>query len=358
MRLFLLIVFFFCFNSCQLLSSKKKEPSQRLDTPKKQKQRKKLGLFISGAGVHTFSSLSLLELLQNIHFDFTAGTGWGAWLAALYAKNQSVDELKWNLFKLQEQGIFETKWFDNKKTRTRLLKTLIEETLPSSLQTSFTCPVLDKKGHVSWLREKTPVHSLLSCLNSLPPLFFSFDNREKQGSLFSAESTMKYMGRQGIDIIIWVKPFFHPKLKESNKLPSLFWKELFSHLNEVQKKILHLSPQINPHGIDFSNELPRLSSGGKKGKTTIPLGFENTGVKKLAIKRQKLKRDEKTTASGYKNFKQTQYIILKTPASSVSLDDFSKINAIMKTPPPLSEKKKIDQLKHLIEKRIKNEETF
>ena len=154
MRLFLLLFFFFCLSSCQLFSFKKKPSLKPKDTQEQFKERKKLGLFISGAGVHTFSSLPLLELLQNIPFDFTSGTGWGAWLAALYAKNQSVDELKWNIFKLQEKGIFEEKWFDNKKTRSRLLKILIEETFSSPLRTFFTCPVLDQKGFISWPRKK------------------------------------------------------------------------------------------------------------------------------------------------------------------------------------------------------------
>ncbi len=318
MRFLLLIFFFFCFNSCQLFSSQKKVPVQAGDIQEKSKERRKLGLFISGAGVHTFSSLSLLELLQNIPFDFTAGTGWGAWLAALYAKNQSVDELKWNLFKLQEQGIFETKWFDNKRSRAKLLKTLIKETFSSPLQTSFTCPVLDKKGHVSWPRGKRPAQTVLSCLNLLPPFFFSFDNRGKQGSLFSVESTMKYMERQGIDLILWIKPFLHPSLKKSkDKLSSLFWKDLFSHLNETKKKFLYPSFQIKSKRMAASKH-PRSSTLEKKGKI----------------------------------------IILKTPPSPISLDDFSKIKAIIKTPPSFSEKKKIAQLKHLMEKRTKNEEVF
>ena len=105
------------------------------------------------------------------------------------------------------------------------------------------------------------------------------------------------MERQGIDIILWIKPFFHPSLKKrKNKLTNLFWKELFSHLNETERKFLY----------------PK-------------------------------------TTDRYKKSKPGQYIILKTKPSSVSLDDFSRINAIMKTPLLFSEKKKIAQLKLLRE---------
>ena len=289
MRTTLLIFLFFCFNSCQLLPSQEEPITKPVDIQEKSRERVKLGLFISGAGVHTFASLPLLELLQreNIHFDFIAGTGWGAWLAAFYAKNHSVDELKWNLFKLKEQNIFEIKWFDPKKKRAKLLKTLIEETLPSPLQTSFTCPVLDKQGRISWLGGKKPVQAVLSCLNLLPPLFFSFDNITKQGSLFSVEPAMEHIWKQGIDIILWIKPSFRPNYRKNKKEPfSSLWKELFAHLNQIQKRYLRM---------------------------------------------------------------QNQVIILETTSSSFFLDDFSKINAIIKISPPSSEKKKIDKLKRIIE---------
>ena len=170
-----ILILFFCVSGCQLISTKtdpgKKKPLDKIvsqETPK-------IGLFISGAGANTFSSISLLELFQKekIYFDFIAGTGWGAWIGAVYAKNQSVDELKWNVFKLKEQGVFGTRWFKNKKKRVRILKAITKEVLSSRLHTPFVCPSLGKNNHhLLWLTERKPLQAVFNCLNMVPPLFF------------------------------------------------------------------------------------------------------------------------------------------------------------------------------------------
>ena len=74
--------------------------------------------------------------------------------------------------------------------------------------------------------------------------------------------------------------------KNTAKSFSLLWKELFAHLNQIKKSYLNMQNQI---------------------------------------------------------------IILETKSSPFFLDDFSKINAIIKTSPSSSEKKKIDKLKRIIE---------
>ena len=212
MRITFFIFLFFFFNSCQLLPSKKEITQKPMDIKEKPPKKIKLGLFISGGGANTFSSIPILELLhrEKIHFDFIAGTGWGAWIAASYAKNQSVNELKWNLFKLQEKNIFERRWFDNIKKRSKLLKNLTEEILSAPLKTSFLCPALDKQGHILWLRGNSPTQAVLSCLNLIPPFLFSFNNIRKQGSLFSAESTMKIHLETRYKYYYMDKTFFSP----------------------------------------------------------------------------------------------------------------------------------------------------
>ena len=253
----ILILLLLFFSGCQTISpdkdTTKKLPEKQEEEV--QKEKIKLGLFISGAGANTFFTIPLLELLEKekLHFDSVAGTGWGAWIAAMYAKNQSVNELKWNLFKLKEQGVFGTRWFSNKRKRIKILKTLTNEALSSPLPISFICPSLNNKNHILWMTEKKPVQTVLSCLHKLPPLFFHFRKTKGQGSLFSVASTIKYMQKtQGINFIIWIKPSISPQSIDQNPVFSLFWKELSSYLNSLREEYLHNNEKIILLEIDKS----------------------------------------------------------------------------------------------------------
>ena len=286
---FTLFILIFCIAGCQLISVNKKKIKKKKKPPEIIKEEKpKIGLFISGAGANTFSVISLLELFQKnkIHFDFISGTGWGAWLAAVYAKNQNVDELKWNLFKLKEQGVFGTKWFSNKKKRVKILTSITKEALPSPLNTAFVCPALSKKRQfILWLKEQKPALATFNCLNKLPPLFFLFENTKGYGSLFSADLTLKYMREKGMDTLIWIRPSLSLKDSPVQDITfSIFWEELTAHLNSIQKQQLHQYPQT---------------------------------------------------------------IILETNTSPFSLYDFFEMNTIMKSPAPLSAGTVIDKLKKI-----------
>lgn len=292
----------FFLSACALTRPEKKdiEPSGK-PTPKEEKI--KLGLFISGAGANTFSALPFLELFQkqNIPFDFIAGTGWGAWLAGLYAKNQTVDNIKWNLFKLKEQKVFEKHWFRKKRKNTKLLKSITKKALFSPLSIPFVCPAVNSAGQIFWFKEKKPGISVLRCLNNIPPLYFSFENKKEYGSLFSAELTLKYAQKKGINTLIWIKPSIQLK-NDLDKTPSLFWRELIAYLNNMQKRY---TPKKANH----------LSYRKK----------ENTQ-------------------------NQNNVIILETKASSFSVSDFSHLHIIMKTPVLLREKQKIINLKNRLQK--------
>ncbi len=292
---------FICFflSACALTRPEKKD-IKPLTEPTPEEEKIKLGLFISGAGANTFSALPLLELFQkqNITFDFTAGTGWGAWLAGLYAKNQTVDDIKWNLFKLKEQGVFEKKWFRKKRKNARLLKNITKEALFSPLSVPFVCPVVNNRGQVFWIQEKRSGKNILQCLNNTLPHFFSFGSTKEQGSFFSAELTLKYLQKKGINTLLWVKPNILLK-NEPDKHSILFWRELSAYLNNLQKRYT-LAKTIQTKGKPWNN-----------------------------------------------------IIILETKTSSFSVSDFSQLHTIMKSPVPLREKQKIINLKLKLKSRLK-----
>lgn len=251
----ILVFLFFFFSGCQILSPHRDKEKAPLEKPEKitKKEQMRIGLFISDAGANTFSAIPILELLQKekIAFSAVGGTGWGAWIAALYAKDQSVDELKWNLFKLKEQGVFGTKWFSNKRKRVKILKKITNEALSSTLPIPFICPFLSNRNHISWMTEIKITQSVFSCLHKLPPLFFSLKKTGGQGSLFSVAPLLEYMEQvQGVELIIWIKPSILLQSTGQSPAFSLFWKELSAYMNSLKE-----GPINNPNRKIFLLEI-------------------------------------------------------------------------------------------------------
>lgn len=292
-KIIILIFLFYSLTGCKTMPLNKKN-NLSFFTPSKPK----IGLFISGAGANTFSAISLLQLLQqeNIFFDSYGGTGWGAVVAALYAKNKNVNELKWNIFKLKEQGIFKNSWFKKKVKHLQLLKFLKKEIFPSPLNTSFICPALNNKGQIIWMTNTNISLSLLNCIHNLPPLSLHFEEATKSGSLFSADLVIKNMQKQKIDTLIWIKPALSLKVINFNKKFLIFFKELIAYTEHI---------------------------------------------KQLAIKNN------------------SKIIIFETKSdSSFSVNDFSKLNAIIKTPPLLKEREQIYRLKNKLKKNTSKQYEF
>ena len=207
------IIFFLLIISVSCQSIKwpdKLKPSGEQDIPISEKPSVKIALFISDAGAYTFSAIPVLDFFEqkNLQFDFVAGSGWGAWIAAFYAKQQVTNELKWNLFKLKQKGLFVKKRFFNKNVKKDILVSNIKETFNSPLKTHFACPALNNSGERLWFREYQPVTALLNCLNLLPPLFFKLTQKSHQASLFSTQAMFEYLRSQGMDIIVWIRQSF------------------------------------------------------------------------------------------------------------------------------------------------------
>ena len=212
----------FCsLSACQLL--------QKKDTPPDLKEKAKLGLFISGVGAEAFSAVPILEKFQEekINFHLSSGIGWGAWLSAIYAKNQSAEEIKWNLFKLKEQGVFK-KRFKNK--REKVLKKTIKESLSGPLSIPFACPFLHGKDLIFTFSNSS--EKLFYCLQFLPPLFFF--SGKTQGSLFSADRALKALLKSS-DSVVWIRSKI--KTNHSDNIQKVFYRELSAYLNRLQKDI-------------------------------------------------------------------------------------------------------------------------
>ncbi len=255
-----IVLFLLSINiSCQSIKwSDKSKPSEKEDVSISKTSSMKIALFISDAGAYTFSAIPVLDFFEqnNLQFDFVAGSGWGAWIAAFYAKNQTTNELKWNLFKLEQKGLFAKKGFFNRNVKKDVLISNIKETFTSSLKTNFVCPALNNKGDRLWFREYQPVTALFNCLNLLPPLFFKLTQKSHQASLFSVHAMLEYLRSQKMNIIIWIRPSFQLKgLGLKGNYADVFWKELVLNLNQQKEdeNLFIFSLPVFPYSIaDFS----------------------------------------------------------------------------------------------------------
>ena len=197
----------------------------------------KLGLFISDAGgLKTLTLIPVLKLFQEkqLHFDYIAGTGWGAWLGALFAKNQNTNLVEWSLFKLKQKEVFEVRLFSNRRKQAQALSFNIQESLDGKQKTGFMCPALNSRGQAVILGKTNPAHAVLSCLNFLPPFGFEFPSTPFRGSVFSADMLLKQLKSQGVEVILWLKGPLECVLADKNrKARQNYWLELIHHLNRL-----------------------------------------------------------------------------------------------------------------------------
>lgn len=237
--------------ACQSLSSLKKGGEVLASQAEEGVEQKlKLGLFISdGGGEGTFTLIPVLKFLQEnqVHFDSIAGTGWGAWLGAVFAKSQNINQAEWALFKLRQKGVFADKLFTQKKTQALTLSRVSGEFFNTPLATDFNCPVLNSRGELKFVGG----FLVLRCLNALPPLNFIFPGIPDLGSVFSARETLDHLKLKGMDLIVWLKGPVECVLKGQRFRDKelSYWLELVYQLNHLQK-----GPEV------FVFDMSRLSS--------------------------------------------------------------------------------------------------
>ena len=197
-----------------------------------------MGLFISDGGKGTFSLIPILKFFQEnqLQFDSIIGTGWGAWLGAYFAKNQNTDEVQWNLFKLQQRGVFEKKLFSNKKKQARIIQTNLRQTFSSRLNTKFACPAFNKKGNLQWLGNRNPAKAVLHCLNLLPETNFKFENINAWGSVFVAGQALNRLKESGMDVIVWLKGPLQCQLTDQKQTEEkrTYWLELSHQIKRIK----------------------------------------------------------------------------------------------------------------------------
>ncbi len=281
-----LLCLLFALTACQFLQRLKTKDLSVTTETATEKSKPLVGLFISDAGANTFAAIPILEFFQqqNLQFDVIAGSGWGAWLGAFYAKNQNMNQAKWNLFKLQEKKLFQERAFISRKKQTRQLKKSIEQAFLTPLKVPFFCPAINRKEKLVLLSGVRPVRAVLSCLQLVPPLSFQFEkSTQYQGSFLSVKQVLYEMKKRKIDLVVWIKSpiqlgLFREEEKESAKF---WWSEWVRFINDIKTEdfVFVFEPKA------FSFSIYDFSKIDAIIKTPLPLSLN----RRFRILKEKLK---------------------------------------------------------------------
>jgi len=231
----------------------------------------KVGVVVGPGGARTLSALGVLKAFEenNIPVHHIVGIGWGAFLAAVYSKNQSVDEVQWSFYKLLKRGFFEKSLLKRplRPKSMDLMNQSLEENLNVKTQIHFSCPFMNKRGQKVWQTEKFLQNSVRNCL-AVPP-FFKLD--KNTGSLFSVRAAISYLKKKEMDVVIWIhaldtSPFFPA---EFSRLETVFlWNELADsfHLIPEESSVYKIAPSLGGFYLsDFSKMREIISKGKKEG---------------------------------------------------------------------------------------------
>ena len=247
---------------------------QHLSKTFDKKKSPKIGFVISPGGARALSAIGVLKVFQEhgIPIHHIVGIGWGAWIAALYSKDQSLTEVRWSLYKLSKSGFFETSLLKKilKPKKISSLQESIEENFSGLENTKipFSCPTLTSTHKKIWKTQAFLKNAVQSCIG-LPP-FFKTKN-QAQASPLSIKDSIKYLKDQKMDLVIWVNALEEGSLfPKDNSLYGLelFWNEMayiFQNIEDTPT-VLKISPSLNLFSMaDFSKIDSIIASGEKAG---------------------------------------------------------------------------------------------
>lgn len=240
--------------------------------------RPRIGLILGAGGARALSSIGVLKALQEyqIPIDYLIGMGWGAWIAGVYAKNQSINEVQWSFYKLSKRGFFDSSFFKaslQPKSIDLLEKDLEENfSLSSPVQVSFACPSLTRRGRLVWQTQKLLRLSVKKCL-AVPP-FFKLQSYN-YGAVFSVEQAFRFLKEKKMDIIIWVHPVQDGRLfpkKLSSSADFFLWTSLRESLSHIaaELNIQQAAPKLQDFYLhDFSQIKSIIAAGEKEGRSLV-----------------------------------------------------------------------------------------
>ena len=261
------LLFFFFALSCLIYPSCTHfKKAQKKDPPS-------IAVIIGPGGALTLSAIGVLKAFQeyNIPIQSVLGIGWGAWIAAVYSKNRSVDEIQWSFYKLLKRGFFEKTLLKNPlkaKNISSLDQSLKENFSSQKTKINFLCPSLNFQGQKIWHDQKFLKNAVSSCLKSPP--FFKID-KAGGGSLFSVRKASELLREKNIDLIFWINPALDPALfppSFSDYSTRFFWQELQNSFQLFSKAlppyVKVISPNLKGFYLDDFSKIKNIILIGEK----------------------------------------------------------------------------------------------
>ena len=242
-----------------------------------QKQsRPRVGVIIGAGGARAFSSIGVLKALQaeDISIDYLVGMGWGAWVAGVYSKNQSIDEVQWSLHKLFKRGFFKSSLLKGSyaKNIEDLSVDFKENFSHSDSQIPFSCPSIAQTGRVVWQSQTNLKRAVKHCL--VVPPFFKL-NSYVWGSIFSVRKAIDFLKEKKMDVILWIHSIeggdLFPK-KFSRDRSRFLWMSARAEISniKIESNVKKINPDMDGFYLhDFSKINNIVLEGEKAGQKMV-----------------------------------------------------------------------------------------
>lgn len=161
----------------------------------------KISVVISGGGAKSIAALGVIKAFREakIPIHSVAGVEFGSLIAALYAKNNSVNDVEWQLSKIKDTDF--GKPLSNKDLN-KMLDSIWKNESVESFATPFSCTSLNLNRKKSYILAKGSARQVLSFCLPYPPLF------EAVGQSYAAPKAIaqlfRHQFRLKADIIVFV----------------------------------------------------------------------------------------------------------------------------------------------------------
>lgn len=195
----------------------------------------KISIIISAGGAKSIAGLGVIKAFRKakIPIHSVSGVEFGSFVAALYAKSNSVNDAEWQLSKVKDVDL--SKPLSNKELY-KLIDTVWNSETIETFSTPFSCTSTNMIRKKTYVLAKGAARQVLSFCMPYPPLFEPID--QSYAAPKAIPQLIKYQLRQKSDIIVYVNVLNerdNDYVKPADSVLNLLWIEnmFYSELDNV-----------------------------------------------------------------------------------------------------------------------------